>query len=70
MLSHEECLHIVNQLSCIHSYGILHNDIRLGNILMCEFDGGFTAYFRLCSRRASRSETRREMRKLKCFLNL
>ena len=45
MLSHEECLHIVNQLSCIHSYGILHNDIRLGNILMCEFDGGFTAYF-------------------------
>ena len=72
MLSHEERLNIVNQLSCIHSYDILHNDIRLDNILMREFDGGFKTYFIdfALSRRASRLEPSREMRKLECLLNL
>ncbi|RUS12445.1 LOW QUALITY PROTEIN: hypothetical protein BC937DRAFT_87885, partial [Endogone sp. FLAS-F59071] len=44
-LSHRDRLEIVDKLSLIHTYGILHNDIRLDNILIRRYDDRIKVYF-------------------------
>ncbi|KAG0345452.1 hypothetical protein BG004_003689 [Podila humilis] len=44
-LNHDERLKIVENLSQIHQLGIIHNDIRPQNILICRNGGGFQVRF-------------------------
>ncbi|KAI9241658.1 MAG: kinase-like domain-containing protein [Podila humilis] len=67
-LSYRERLKIVDSLSLIHQHGILHNDIRLYNVLVCRCDNGFHVHFidfAQSRRNCNELELKNEMIKLK-----
>ena len=71
-LSYQERLKIANSLLLIHQHGIIHNDIRVDNILVC-YDKGFQVHF-IDFARSRRTddelELRREMVKLESLLHI
>ncbi|KAG0319570.1 hypothetical protein BGZ99_005013 [Dissophora globulifera] len=72
-LSQEERWKVVDKLSLIHTYGILHNDIRLDNILVRRDSNGVQVQFIdfAWSKPASnRRDLRKETSKLKMLLGL
>ncbi|GJJ78401.1 hypothetical protein EMPS_10760 [Entomortierella parvispora] len=72
-LSDENRLKIVDCLTAIHQHGILHNDIRLENILVCRDNDQLQARFidfALSKRSTSEHEMQREMMDLKRLLEI
>src|SRR5207247_1067922 len=72
-LSLQERLEVVDKLSLIHTYGILHNDIRPNNILVKRYDDEIKVCFidfALSRRTSNKSELQKEITKLARLLNL
>ncbi|KAF9344916.1 hypothetical protein BGX26_003759 [Mortierella sp. AD094] len=66
-LNHWERLEVVDKLSLIHAYGILHNDIRPDNILIRRYDDGIKVCFigfAMSKRTSGKSELKNEIIKL------
>ena len=71
--NHEERLTIVDKLSLIHSFGILHGDVRIDNILINYDSYGFKVYFidfAASKRTSKKSDFAKEMKQLKALLEL
>jgi len=72
-LNHQELLEVVDKLSLIHTYGILHNDIRPDNILIRRHDDGIKVCFidfAMSKRTGSKLELKNEIIKLEKLLGL
>ncbi|KAI9241659.1 MAG: hypothetical protein BYD32DRAFT_405221 [Podila humilis] len=72
-LSYQERLKIVDSLSLIHQHGILHNDIRLYNVLVCRYNNEFQVCFidfARSRRTCDELELKNEMVKLKYLLRM
>ncbi|KAF9199712.1 hypothetical protein BGZ59_003739, partial [Podila verticillata] len=72
-LSYRERLKIVDSLSLIHQHGILHNDIRLYNVLVRRYNNGFQVRFidfARSRRTCDELELKNEMVKLKYLLRM
>ncbi|KAF9090293.1 hypothetical protein BGX27_002296 [Mortierella sp. AM989] len=72
-LSYHDLLEIVDKLSLIHTFGILHNDIRPDNILIRRCDDGIKVCFidfALSKRSSDKSELINEIVKLEKLLGL
>lgn len=72
-LNYQERLDIVNKLSLIHSFNIIHNDIGLQNILISYCNDGYKVCFidfAMSKQAKEKVELEKEMMMLKILLNL
>ncbi|KAI8600148.1 kinase-like domain-containing protein [Dissophora ornata] len=71
-LSSQERLKIADGLLLIHQHGIMHNDIRVYNILVCNGDGFQVHFidFAQSRRTSDKRELRKEMVQLKSLLKI
>ena len=72
-LSHWDRLEIVDKLSLIHTYGILHNDIRPQNILIHHYNKGIKVRFidfAMSKRTSNKRELQKEIIKLEGLLRV